>query len=304
MKKRIRLLILIILIVILIPVGVTFSKYIYNFAGNYIMELNHFYFNSDKLTANGKIYNLNNWGGVGTFPIDFSLNNHKNNILKSDSDIEYTIQVNVNTANVTYSIDSNSGILTTSELTDDFTLTIIPGRVFTAGESLSVTITATSSSPYVKTLSATFIMTVGRQGLTYAIDDEAGQPYLNFTITNARDNYTVFESFDGHVPNTDTGMITPEEYMSLSDINKAKCYSARITLTFDPRVVVIDTTSNLFKNATYTTTNVDGVLYVSSVTFDVESLSSTIIRFYKKNVSNDYTYPDGVNTPIITFNAL
>ena len=163
-------------------------------------------------------------------------------------DDEYTIQVNANTADVTYSIDSNSGILTTDELTDNFSLTIIPGRVFTADESLSVTITASSSSPYVKTLSATFIMTVGKQGITYVIDDDIGQPYLNFTITNARDNYIVAEAFEGHIPNTDTGMITPEEYMTLSDSNKSKCYSARVTLTFDPSVVVIDTTSSLFNS--------------------------------------------------------
>ena len=72
----------------------------------------------------------------------------------------------------------------------------------------------------------------------------------------------------------------------------AKCYSALITLSFDPTVVVLDMTNSNYLNATNVTTqNVSGINYTNGITFEVEPISSTIVRFYKNNVSQNYTYP-------------
>ena len=57
------------------------------------------------------------------------------------------------------------------------------------------------------------------------------------------------------------------------------------------------------KNATYSVTQYDGVDYISSITFPMDVLTSEDIRFYKRNKSNNYTYPIVTQTPIITFSA-
>jgi hypothetical protein len=263
------------------------------------MQANNFFFNSDKLVDGGVTYGINNWGGAGIIEIQFELNNHKNNLLTSDSDISYTLQTSCDSS-ILCTLDSNSGIIYKEEKTDRFVLTINPQRVFNDNESVSVTVSATSSSPYVKTLSATFVLTVGRRGIDYAITDSVGSSYFILSITNALDTYKVITPFS----NYSTGdILTTDEYLALSNENKNKCASAVITLTFDPSVVVMDTTSDILKKATYQTSNYNGVDYISSITFNIDVLTSEEIRFYKRNVSNNYTYPIVNNTSVITFNA-
>ncbi len=299
LRTRVRLILLMLLVIILIPVGVTFSKYISDFIGNYLVKTSNFYFSSDKLGKPTITYNVNNWGGVGTFKIEFELNNHKNNLLVSDSDIEYDIVVS-HPDDVSCTFENVSGVIYTTEMTDKYELIVTPLRIFNTNESVRIGITATSSAPYVKTLSAVYIITVGRKGIGYEINDAINQPYLNLTITNARDNYKVFEPWGDYTLNHE---FTIDEYKALTPTEQAKCYSARVTLTFDPTEVIIDTTSNLLNNSTSTTTTVNGVAYISSITFDVDAMSSNVIRFYKIDVSENYTY-DGTGTSIINFNAL
>ena len=104
-------------------------------------------------------------------------------------------------------------------MTDNFIVTVSPLRVFNTNESVNVTITATSSSPYVKTLEANFVMSVGKQGVVYEIIDSVNKPYFDFTITNARDQYVVFESFDSY---SVSQIISVDTYKSLSNVNKKK----------------------------------------------------------------------------------
>ena len=299
-KRKIRVLLIMFLLLILIPVGITFSKYVHDFVGDYLIKTSNFYFSSDKLSSPAITYHVNNWSGVSNFKIQFSLNNHKNNLLVSDSDIAYTVTVQ-HPSGVTSTITSVSDVIYTDEMTDSYEAIITPQRIFNAGESITVTVTATSSAPYVKELKAYYVITVGRQGIGYEIEDEVNRPYLDFTITNARDNYVSAVAFGNYEANHS---FTVNEYMALSSSEKANCYSARITLSFNPNNVIIDTTNNLLNNSTYTTTTINGTAYISSITFDVEPMSSNVIRFYKLDVSQDYTYPHNNDPSIITFNAL
>ena len=308
MRRR-RLIIIIGILLLLLPVGVTFSRYVIKSVKNYIMEANNFFFNSDKLVDGGITYGLNNWGGASEIRIQFVLNNHKNNILTSASDISYTVTATPSDpTSISCNWTSNSGIIYKAEKTDEYTLIVNPLRVFNDNESVSVTISATSSSPYVKTLSATFVITVGRRGIDYAITDSVGSPYFVFSITNALDTYKVITPFsvtvNGETTNyTQNQILTTSEYLELSNENKAKCASAIITLTFNPAYVVMDTTSDILKRATYQTTTYNGVAYISSLTFSVDVLTSEELRFYKRNVSNNYTYPITNSTSIVTFSA-
>lgn len=299
MKKR-TLIILIIVFIMFMPVGITFSRYVIKNIKNYIMQANNFFFNSDKLTQDGATYGINNWGGASNIEIQFELNNHKNNILTSDSDIEYTLETTCDLSSVICNLSSNSGTIYKDEKTDNFVLTVVPLRPFNDNESISVSVSATSSSPYVKTLSATFVVTVGRRGIDYEISDTANSPYLVFSITNSLDTYKVISAFDDYNVND---IITTNEYLALSSSNKAKCASAMITLSFDPSKVILDTTSDIMKKATYTTSLYDNIDYINTITFPIDVMTSNEVRFYKRDSSINYTYPFGSNTPIINFTA-
>ena len=308
MKRR-KLIIIIAAILLLMPLGVTFSRYVIKSIRNYIMEANNFFFNSDKLVDGGITYGINNWGGASNIDIQFELNNHKNNLLTSASDITYTLTATPSDpSSIRCNLDYNSGVIYKAEKTDSVSLTVVPLRVFNDNESVSVTVEAVSSSPYVKTLSATFVITVGRRGIDYAITDSVGSPYFIFSITNALDTYKVTSGFTATVNGQShtysvNDTLTTEEYLQLSSENKSKCASAIITLTFNPSQVVMDTTSDILKRATYQTTTYNGVAYISSITFNIDVLTSEEIRFYKRNVSNNYTYPITNNTSIVTFSA-
>ena len=301
MKKKKLILIIAVLLVLFLasPIGVTFSKYVLQNIKNYVMEANDFFFNSDKLVAGGITYEINNWGGATNVEIQFELNNHKNNILTSASDIEYTLSTTCDSGLVC-NLSSNSGVIQKAEKTDDFTLVLVPNRVFDDNESVTVTVSATSSSPYVKTLSATFIVTVGRRGVDYEITDSVNSPYLIFTVTNSLDTYKVITAF-GNYSVGDT--LTTEEYLALSAANKANCASIVVTLAFNPAVVIMDTTSDILKNATYTTNNYNNIDYINSITFPVDVMTSQEIRFYKIDSSQNYTYPGVTQTSIISFAA-
>ena len=298
-KYRYKILIALLLIVVILPVGITFSRYVYDFISYYILESNDFFFNSDKLGENNIVYGVENWGGVGTFEIAFELNNHKNNLLTSVSDIDYELNV-THSEDVQTSINLVNGTILTDEKTDSYTVVVTPSRVFNTGETVRINIVAKSTSPYVKTLSATFNITVGRKGISYEIIDKANQPYLELVITSARDNYKVNQAFGsypvGHI-------LSYNEYKALSPENKAKCTSAVITLTFNPSVIVLDTTSEIVHNMEYNETTVNSIDYVSTIEFPIEAMSSNKLRFYKANPANNYTYPYGTSTSIIGFSS-
>ena len=300
MKKKKLLIMILIICVLVVPFSFTLGRYVVENVKNYIMETNHFFFSSDKLQAGGITYEVNNWGGADVFEIQFELNNHKNNILTSQGDIAYSISLDYDQNDIICSINSNSGIIYEAEKTDDFTLTVTPRRIFADLESVSVTVTATSSSPYIKELSATYIITVGKRGLSYQVTDSANSPYLMFSITNAIDTYVVRTPFGDYYGGE---IITSSEYIALSAADRAKCSSAIITLSWNPAEIVIDTTSSIMNIGTTTTRVYNGVSYINSITFPVDILSSTEVRFYKWDVTKNYTYPFVYPASIVTFNA-
>ena len=302
MKKKKLLIMILIILMIVVPFSLTLGRYVLENIKSYIMETNNFFFSSDKLKEHGVIYEVNNWGGANDFYIQFELNNHKNNILTSKGDIEYSIVLDYDENDTICTIDNDSGVIYENEKTDSFEVTVTPRRVFDDEESVNLTITAKSSVPYEKELSATYVITVGKRGISYQITDSANTPYMMFSITNALDTYVVRTAFDGNNPGK---TLTTAEYLALSPENQAKCASALITLSWDPSEVIIDTTSNIVTSGTSTTTTstYNGIAYISSITFPVDILSSTEVRFYKWDVTQNYSYPAVQSTPIVTFSA-
>ena len=85
--------VLLILLVLLLLFGLSYAKYVYDIVDSYILETKGFYFNSSVMSITGKNYNINNWDGVNAYNFTIDLNNRKNSFKKTDSDIEYEINV-------------------------------------------------------------------------------------------------------------------------------------------------------------------------------------------------------------------
>lgn len=287
------------IILILILTTLTNGRYIYNEIKDFYLMSKSFYFNSDKLTKDRAIYQVDNWTAVDPYTITINLNNNKNNLVHSNSDINYEISY-VCSTNVLCSVNSTGGTLYTTDGTNSFNAVINPNGTYEVGDEAFIEISVKSTYPYKKTLSGRFILKVGKSGLSYAIEDKAGRPYLNFNITNTMDYYLVKESFDNYQINDRIDRLT---YISLSEENKRKCISAEITLTFDPNEVILDTTNTVYlRKERYTTLNINGYDYINSITFRMDSESSEQVKFYKADTSLDYTYPIITEESVIDFN--
>ena len=156
----------------------------------------------------------------------------------------------------------------------------------------------TATEPYTKTLSGTFALVVGHYGLSYEIDDSINSPYLNIRITNTLDYYVVRQAFGNYTVGTQLDVDT---YLDLSDTNKEKCASSIITLAFDPTEILLDMTSEEYQNAlSVNTETINGYEYINSISFKIDAMSSNQIKFYKVDVSENYTYPNNNDSSIIT----
>ena len=308
MKKKIKLnkkivflgiaLFLCLMMVIFNPV--TIARYVYNAVRNYYLETQDFYFNSDKMSLNNSLYQIDNWDGVEDFSVTFNMNSIKNNLVVSKSDISYNLSYTCS-SNVSCTSSKNNGVIDSLSNRDYFIINIHPIVSLQEGDSVWLNVSSTSVSPYVQTISGRIQLNVGIPGLTYEIMDEVDRPYLNFSLTNTFDFYKVIRAYGNHAVGEE---ISSSVYRNLSDSEKENYASALITLSFDPHVVLLDLTSEFYQDAvSHTEIEIDGYQYVNSITFKVDPISSEMIRFYKKDASMNYTYPYGTNTPIISFSA-
>ncbi len=285
-------------IIVLVITTISYGRYIYNEIRDFYLTTKNFYFNSDKLTTNRAIYQIDNWSAVDPYTITINLNNKKNNLIHSNSDINYEVSY-VCSDNVLCSVSSTGGTLHTDDETNTFNAVLNPNTVFEVGDEAFIEITVKSTYPYKKTLRGRFILKVGKSGLSYTIDDKVGRPYFNFNITNTIDYYLVKEAFDDYKLNDRIDRLT---YIALSEENKRKCLSSEVTLKFNPEVVILDTTNTAYlKKESYTTTNINGYDYIDSITFRMDSESSEVVKFYKVDVNNDYTFPIINDTSVVEF---
>ncbi len=271
---------------LLITFSVSFGRYVYKQVLNLYFTTKNFYFESNKLKSNEATYTLNYWNGVDPYTVVVDLNSFKNDILKSNNDIEYTTSY-VCPNNVICDLSKTSGTIDGDVNTDSFTFTMTPDAIFDDNDRVTFKIIATSTSPYVKTLSASFTLVVGKYGLGHEIVDHTGDPYLSLKVTNTLDSYVVKEAFGDYQQGNH---ISESAYNELSAADKAKCASAIITVAFDPNVVKIDNTATAFLNA-YNIENqqIGGYDYVKKFTFDMDASMSSVVKFYKKNKNVDYS---------------
>lgn len=297
-KKKI--IIIILLFGVIIFSSSSYAKYAYLDIKDYFLATRNFYFNCDKLSTKGSTISMTNWSGIGQYEVTFNMNSRSNSKVKSSDDIYYDISYKCS-SNVTCSVKESktNGIISGETNTDSFTIVItVPTDAnLKDKDEVELTVETTSTSPYKKKLSGTFTLVVGYYGLSYEIVDKKNSPYLDINITNTLDYYVVRSAFSTYQVND---KIDVDTYLSLTDEEKTNCSSAIITLTFDPSIVLLDMTNEVYKNALSTKTRkIDGYEYISSITFSIEALSSNQIKFYKSDTSKDYTYPNDNNNSII-----
>lgn len=299
-NSRVKYIYLACVIIIFFGSGITFGRYAYTEIKNFYYNTQKFYFNSDKLSDSGTIIEMTNWSGVGQYAITFNMNSYANNNLYSDVDIYYDISYNCST-NVNCDIvdDIESSMISKVTNVDSFTIiiTVPTENILKDKDVVELNVEVTSTSPYKKTLKGTFRLIVGHYGLSYEIDDSIDSPYLEVRITNTLDYYTVNEAFGSYDIGTQLDINT---YQSLTEEQKEKCSSAMIELIFDPKKVLLDMTSEEYRNASLVkTTVINNYEYINFITFSIDALSSKQVKFYKIDTSKDYSYPNISNNSVI-----
>jgi hypothetical protein len=338
-KKLILFFILIFIIIqlirVIVPASVTFSRYAYNKIRSYYLSSKAFYFTSDKLSTENSFFEADNWSGTDAYRVDINMYSKKNNAEVSKVKIDYTIKYELSvydSNNKKYSdsdvskmiefyIKKNSGQILPADNKDDFYFTISSKTGKDAIELkdddyVVVKITASSTSPYKETLTGEFKISVGNLGMKYQIEDTSYNSYFEVVVTNTLNYYTVDTPFTASGSGTTYKVgnhIEIQDYLSLTDDEKAKCHSMLINLEITDEYydkLNFDTTSNLYvlalENATgnykITTQTKGSYSYVKSMQFPIEAEESKVIRFYKNDDSADYTYPfntTGIDNPVI-----
>ena len=294
-KKQI--LIILGIILCLISFVIVFGRYVTNSVNNFFMRSKEFYFNSDKLSESGTVFQIDNWSGVEDYTLIINMNSRKNNIEVASYDISYDISYDCS-ANAICQLSETSGIISKDDNTDSFNVIITPNTQLKTGDKVVVNIKATSTSNYSKVLKGKFTLVVGKENLTYQITDKTNNPYMDLRITNTLSYYVVNEAFgeyqQGYKIDIDT-------YLALSEENKAKCHSSIVKIDFDPNEILLDLTSESYKNATNTTTTIiEQKNYINSITLPIDAISSADLRFYKVDISKDYTYPNQENDSVVS----
>lgn len=300
--KKLSIVILISLTLLLF-FGLTYAKYVYKIFDNYILETKGFYFNSSVMTINNKNHNINNWDGVNSYTLMVDVSSKKNDFKYTTADVDYDIRVECPDT-VRCTLSKESGIIYEDKKSDSFQLSVVPKRIFAEGEEAIVKVIATSNSPYTKELSATYHVGVQKSNFTYSIEDSVNSKYLVLNVTNSIAYYEVEEAFNNYAVGD---IISFDDYTNLSDSNKEKCFSAKVTLTFPADSLALDMTAksylHMIPNTEIDTTLSDNYKYVKSYTFKLAATATEKILFYKDDIKKNYTYPVVNDKSIITVEA-
>lgn len=297
--KKISIAILCVLILFLMVIAV-FGRYIRNIINNYILETKAFYFKSDYLKINGKNYYMSNWDGVKTYKVTIDLKNYKSkDEIYTTTDIAYDIEVDC-PSSIQCTLNKTSGVIHPEDQDDSYEISFTPVDSFEADDKVTFTTRVISSVPYRKELSATYTVSVETKSFSYNIEDAPGEKFLTINFTNSVTFYEVRTAFGEYAEGDHIGV---EEYAQLSEENRAKCFSANVTVEFDPHDLFVDMTNKYFLarlSDSYEETNINGYNWVKKFKFEMPPASSSSIMFYKNDITKDYTYPLVNSTSIIT----
>jgi len=261
-KKKI---IIIFILIVMLLVASAYGRYRIIRNEDFFGRTKEFYFNSDKLSESSPFYKIENWAGSDNYIININVNSRGNEILGADYAIDYALSVECSD-NVLCQLSKSTGTIPGVTHSDTFSVTVVPNASFNLGDIVELTVTASTEIPYEKTISADFQFVIGQEKVTYEIIDNPNSPYLEVNIFNTFTNS-----------------------------------SGIVTLQFDPQDVLIDMTNQNYIDATSTdNVQISAYSFINEITFEINALTSTSVRFYKTNITEDYTYPNPSGTSIIT----
>lgn len=299
--KKTQILLIMAIFICIISFIVIFGRYLTNNVNDFFVRSKEFYFYSDKLEEDTAVFQVDNWSGVDDYVITVNMNSRKNNLKAASYDIGYTISYTCSD-NAICQLSKTEGIIYSNNNSDYFNLTITPNRQLETGDKVVVEIEAKSTAKYQKTLKGKFTLVVGKEKLSYQITDKPQNPYMELSLTNTLSYYIVNEAFGNYSVND---KIDIDTYLALTEENKAKCSSAIVTISFSPEQVLLDITNESYSKAkNIETTTVNGKTYINKFTILIDAISSTDLRFYKVDVSKDYTYPNGNEPSVLNITSI
>lgn len=298
--KKQQIIIFALIILSLLSFVIIFGRYVTNSVNNFFVRSKEFYFYSDKLSEDNAVYQVDNWSGVDDYVFTINMNSNSNNIEVATYDIGYEVTYKCSD-NAICQLSKTSGTILANTNSDSFYITITPNTQLSTGDKVTVEIEVKSTAPYKKTLKGKFTLVVGKEKLSYQITDDEQSPYMILSMTNTLSYYNVKEAF-GEFKVGDK--IDIDKYLELTDENKEKCYSAIVKIKFEPTQILFDVTNSAYSDAIeMTTTKINGKTYINGFTIKVDAISSREIRFYKVDVSKNYTYPNQNNSSIVNITS-
>lgn len=257
--------IVIFLVIIIISIS-AFGRYFYNTIREAYFTSKRFYFTSDLLTIDNQTYTYENWGGIDVYEINIDLYSYANTLLRLDYDLNYELTCeSLTPSKISCAINSVDGPTTTTGViyattnVSQIKIYVTPLTQVNKGETVTVSLRASTQEPYQKEISCEISLKVKEQTTnTYEIEDEVNRNYATLKIVNAQDT------------------------------------SIQYTLTFDPRKLRLDLNDDIYINRISTaTTTIDGNEYVNKIVFNMNKEATKNIKFYKVDMTKDYTYPSG-----------
>ena len=147
-------------------------------------------------------------------------------------------------------------------------IVVTPKTQIEQNDIITIRIKASTQEPYQKEISCEISLRI-QQVLanTYEIEDVSNRNYLVLKMVNTHDT------------------------------------AGNVSLQFDPNVVRIDLNDEAYINRVEGTEEVNSDGYVEKFVFTMDKESAKNIKFYKVDMSQNYTYPSGDAACIITVNA-
>ena len=278
--NKVKVAITIFIIVLLISISV-FGRYIYNNTREAYFTSKKFYFTSNLLTLDNQKYTYEDWGGIDVYETSVDLYSYANKFLRLDYDLNYEISCeSLSPSKIKCTLNDVDGPTSTTGViyakTDGrennasrIGIYITPLTQINKGEIVTFALKASTKEPYQKEISCEISLKVKQQTTnSYKIEDVPNRNYAILQIVNAQ--------------------------------NTALQY----TLTFDPRVLRIDTNDEACVNKiSGSTTTISGTQYLNKIVFNMDGESAKNIKFYKVDMTKDYTYPSGDTTPAINIST-
>ena len=238
-KKKITVAVISAISALILMLGIvpSLAKYVTEHGKQSKVVSDNFYFTSDYLSESAipeyKIYGNN---------VEFEIKNCIDSLRTNVADIEYTVSASDGT------LSSNGGTLIGgTENCAKITLTY-------SGEKAEneITVTVTSSSPYVKELKAKFVFT--KPALRYEITDSVGSYYAELYIHTANEEKTVTVNWDKAV------LLIDETNDFVFGNLTAEKNSASVSIPAHTTVKIAFFKTDITKDYSYALTKFDGTI--------------------------------------------